>query len=44
VGDAVDDDPGLAGTGAGQDEEGALAVEDRLLLGRVEMVEQTIQR
>jgi hypothetical protein len=40
---AVDYHPGLAGTGPGQDEERSLAVEDRLPLGRIEMVEGIIQ-
>ncbi|BET59811.1 hypothetical protein GEO60473_28510 [Geobacter sp. 60473] len=36
----MDDDPGLAGTGTGQDQERSFAVENRGPLGRVEIVEQ----
>ena len=42
AGDAVDDDPGLAGAGAGQHQQRPVAVQDRLALGVVQRVEDGI--
>ncbi len=40
VGDAVRDDAGLAGAGAGEDEQRAVTVGDRLDLGRIQAAQQ----
>jgi hypothetical protein len=42
VGDAVGEHAGLAGSGAGEDQQGALAVRDGVTLGRVEPGEQVV--
>ena len=43
VGDAMGDDPGLAAAGSGQDQQGPVAREDGVTLGRVQVVEEVLQ-
>ncbi len=43
MGDAVGDDAGLAAAGAGEDQEGPVAVEDGLALGFGEGIEEVVQ-